>query len=388
MAPSAPIVVAHASVGSGHRIAAEAVARELRSTGGESVAVEVVDALTMGSVRASGNDLTSSFTGPAAMLYDAIWASSGLGRFARVVGTPALSWVFRGFARYLRETRPAAVVCTHALPALVAAHAVRRGQLDTSVVSVATDFGVHSLWPRDGVALFCAADANSAEELERRGHAPEAIAVTGIPVRPQFTVDYDLAAAREHFSLPADKRIILAVAGSTQPGPYAHFKESLAVSLPALASLPGVDLVVVTGQDDAYATELRSRAAGFGTTNVQILGFVEHMAPLMATADLALAKPGGLVCAECVDMGLPLVLVGPAAGQERANATALAGAGAALFAEDPRMLAEYVRKVASKPARLAKMRGAAGELARPFAAADVAGRVLELVGLTPTEEPR
>lgn len=381
MAPSTPIVVAHASVGSGHRIAAEAVARELRGTGGERAAVEVVDALTMGSVRASGNDLTSTFTGPTAALYDSIWSSSALGRIARTLGTPALSWAFRGFVRHLQATEPAAVVCTHALPALLAARAVRRGKLDAVVVSVATDFGVHGLWPREGVALFCAADERSAEELERRGHEASAIAVTGIPVRPQFTADYDLTAAREHFGLPADRRVILAVAGSTQPGPYARFKESLAVSLPALASLPGVELAIVTGQDDSFATELRSRAAGFGVMNVHVLDYVEHMAPLMAASDLALAKPGGLVCAECIDMELPLVLVGPAAGQERANATALADVGAALFAEDPRMLAEYVRKVASKPARLAQMRAAANTLARPFAAADVADRVLGMVGL-------
>jgi len=381
MAPSAPIVVAHAAVGSGHRIAAEAVARELTSLGGDRVSVQVVDALTLGSVQPSGDQLTSAFTGPTAALYDAIWSSSAFGSVARVLGTPLLEWAFRGFNRFLLETQPAAVVCTHALPALLAARAVRRGRLSTKVVSVATDFGVHGLWPRESIALFCAADSLSAEELERRGHDIGAVAVTGIPVRPQFTVEYDRSAAREHFGLSSDKRVILAVAGSTMTGPYERFKESLAVSLPALATLPGVDLAIVTGRDDSYAEELRVRTAGFGITNVRLLGFVEHMAPLMAASDLALAKPGGLVCAECIDMGLPLVLVGPAAGQERANATALASAGAALFAEDPRMLAEYVRKVASKPKRLEKMRTAADALSRPFAATDIAQRVLSLAGV-------
>jgi processive 1,2-diacylglycerol beta-glucosyltransferase len=387
MAPSTPIVVAYASAGSGHRIAAEAVARELRTKGGERVSVELIDALAMGSNTPSGDDLTSTFTGPTASLYDAIWSSSKAGRIARRLGTPVLAWAFRRFTAHLRETRPAAVVCTHALPALLAAWEVRRGRLDTKVLCVATDFGVHGLWPREDVTLFCAADSHSAEELERRGHELSAIAVTGIPVRPQFTAEYDVAAAREHFGLPAEKRVILAVAGSTQPGPYARFKEALAVSLPALASLPGVNLAVVTGQDDSFADEMKSRSAGFGTTNVHILGYVEHMAPLMAASDLALAKPGGLVCAECIAMGLPLVLVGPAVGQERANADALSRAGAALFAEDPRMLAEYVRKAASKPARLAKMRTAATELSRPFAAADVAERVLGLIGLKRTDQP-
>jgi len=381
MAPTARIVVAHAAVGSGHRIAAEAVALEIGKLSGSAVATEVVDALPYGSLRPSGDRLTSAFTGSSAHLYDAIWSSSAMGSVTRFLGMPLLSWVFRRFTDYLVEARPAAVVCTHALPALLAARAVHAGRLDTAVVSVATDFGIHSLWPRDGISLFCAADERSAEELARRGHDSTAIAVTGIPVRLQFTAEYDRALAREHFGLPVDKPVVLAVAGSTMPGPYLHFKQSLAVSLPAIASMPGITLAVVTGRDDAFAEELRTRSAGFGTTNVHILGYVDHMAPLMAASDIALAKPGGLVCAECIDMGLPLVLVGPAAGQERANATALVNAGVALFAEDPRMLAEFTRKAAAHPSRLARMRAGTEALSRPLAAVDIATRVLVLAGI-------
>ena len=296
-------------------MAAEAVAREIGQLGGDSVVVETVDALPYGSLRPSGDSLTSAFTGASARLYDLIWSSSHIGGVARFLGMPLLSWVFRRFNGYLAETRPAVVVCTHALPALLAARAAHRGRLDSRVVSVATDFGIHSLWPRDGISLFCAADERSAEELERRGHASGSVAVTGIPVRLQFTAEYDRAAAREHFGLPVDRPVVLAVAGSTMPGPYRHFKESLAVSLPALASMPRVSVAVVTGRDDEFAEELKTRSAGFGTTNVHVLGYVEHMAPLMAASDVALAKPGGLVCAECIDMGLPLVLVGPPRGR-------------------------------------------------------------------------
>lgn len=380
MAPVAPIVVAHASVGSGHRIAAEAIARELRATSPHPEKVEVIDALTMVRPQPDGDDLTATFTGPTAPLYDVLWHSSSLGVAARRLGTPLLSTAFRQFTAHLREVRPAAIVCTHALPALLAAWSVRKGWIDSAVFSVATDFGVHGLWPREHVTLFCVADDHSAEVLDRRGHDPAAVAVTGIPVRPQFGVEYDREASREHFGLPPERRIILAVAGSSQPGPYARFKEALATALPALASLPGTDVAVVTGRDDAYATELKSRASGFGVTTVHVMGFVEHMAPLMAACDLGLAKPGGLVCAESTAMGLPLVLVGPAVGQEKANAQALHAAGAALYAEDPRMLSEYVRKAATNSRRLAAMRDAAAGYGHPGAASDVARRVLEASG--------
>ncbi len=383
----ARIVVAHASVGSGHRVAAEAVARELSELGGERVSVEVLDMLEYGSYRADGDALTTTFTGPTARLYDAMWRSAGLGRLSRALAGPFLSWNYRRFRAALESTQPAAVVCTHAGPAVVAARALRRGSLRTKLVSVTTDFGVHGFWPRRDAALFCVADEPSRTEVVARGTEPETVVVTGVPVRPQFTLEYDRAAARRHFELPEDKRVVLALAGSTMPGPYARFKESLAVSLPALASLPDTSVVVVCGRDDEFATAMRSRAAGFGTTNVQVLGFVENMAPLMACADLVLAKPGGLVCAECVDVGVPLVLIGPAVGQEKANASALTAAGAALYSEDPRLLAEWARKAISKPKRLAAMRAAAESLARPWAARDVAERTLALTGIPAPETP-
>lgn len=377
MKSPATIVVAYAAIGSGHRIAAEAIAAELSDR--EGLRVELLDVLAYGRPRVSGNLLTSAFTGSVAGVYDALWSSATMGALARTLSRPLLRLMFSGFERRLAELSPSAVVCTHALAALIAASMVRRDRVSPAVVSVSTDFGVHGFWPRRGVAAFCVADPRSAETLRDRGFEDGVAVVTGVPVRSQFTLEFDRDAARRHFGIPPERRVVLALAGSMMPGPYERFKEALAVSLPALATLPDTTVVIVCGNDEDLAEQLRTRAAGFGTTNVIVLGYVEQMAPLMATADLIIAKPGGAVCAESLAAGVPLVLVGPSAGQERANAEHLVEAGAALFSSDPRTLAEYARKVVSRPGRLKSMRESAVAVARPFAAATVAEKVLELV---------
>lgn len=377
MADRGTIAIVYASIGSGHRIAAEALAQEFAS-GAEGFSAELIDVLDYAFPRLSGNLLTASFTGVTAGLYDAAWANPGFVSGLRTVSTPLLSLMSRGFSRRLAELQPAAIVCTHALGAALAAYLRRRGEIRAHVVNVVSDYGVHGFWPRDQVSLFCVASDEGAQELYARGYRRETVAVTGIPVRPQFTLDYDRSAARQHFNLPPERRLILALAGSMQPGPYERFKEGLAVALPALASLPNTALAVVTGGDEMFAEELRSRAKGFGATNVSVFGFVDRMAPLMAAADLGLAKPGGSVCAECLAAALPLVLVGPASGQERANVKALTDGGAALFASDPRTIAEYVRKALSRPLRLKSLQEAAEKIARPFAASDVVRHVIEL----------
>jgi len=379
MTNSVTIAVGYASVGSGHRIAAEAIATEIESRSGSGVHAELVDALAFASRGISGDWLSTTFVGPTSGLYDAVWGSAAAGAFGRALARPLLPPFFPGFAEHLRSMGATSLVSTHAMSALLGVHVKRRMLPELTLVDVATDFGLHGFWPREGVDLTCVADEPCKETLLGRGYAPERVVVTGIPVRRQFSIEYDCDAARKHFGLPPEGRIVLALAGSKMAGPYERLKESLAVSLPALASLPNTAVAVVCGNDEIYAEEMRTRAAGFGTTNVQVLGFIDHMAPLMACADLAIAKPGGVVSAECLAAGVPLVLVGPAAGQERYNARALTQAGAASFASDPRLLAEYVRKVVSKPVRLAKMREAAAAHAKPAAAHDVVDRVMELV---------
>ncbi len=372
MGDTSLIIAAYASIGSGHRIAAEAVVREIGVAAGDTVVCETADAL----------ELCAPF---ALRLADGPLASSPAGRGVLATARPLTAVACARFSDMLLAARPAAIVCTHPLPAMLAARLVAKGKLRTTVVTAATDYVCRGITPVRGVALHCVADETAAASLAARGVDPNRIAATGIPVRPQFTIEYDIAAARSHFELPAESRVVLAVVGSTNPAPYARFKESLAVLLPALASLPDTHVAIVTGQDHAYADELRSRVKGFGTTNVHVFEQVEHMAPLIASADLVLARPSGVMCAECVDTGVPLVLVGPARGPERGNARRLVDAGVALFAEDPRTLAEQTRRAISNPRRLARMREAAVAVARPFAAAEVARLALELAGLAPKD---
>lgn len=374
------IVLVHASVGSGHRIAAESVADELRTLRPDA-RIEMLDVLDFGSISLSGNAATGAFTGPTAPLYDAVWDNVSFGRAAMAFSRPLLGLAYRRFSAWLLENRPAVVVTTHALAANLAVRATRSGALTgTPVVAVATDFGLHGFWPRHGLTRFCVADNHEADQLVARGTPDSEIVVTGIPVRAQFTAPIDRAAARERFDLGRNQRVVLALAGATQPGPYAKFKASLAVSLPAAASLPNTTVAVVTGKDTPFADELRSRVAGFGTHNVRVLGYVEDMAGIMAAADLGVCKPGGLVTAECIAVNLPMTLMGPVVGQERANVRSLVAAGAAVFEEDPRRLAEIVRKTLARPDRLARMREKSLALAHPHAAADIANTVVGLIG--------
>jgi processive 1,2-diacylglycerol beta-glucosyltransferase len=106
------------------------------------------------------------------------------------------------------------------------------------------------------------------------------------------------------------------------------------------------------------------------------VGFTDQIAQLMACADLAVTKPGGLTTSECLAMGLPMIVNAPIPGQEERNADYLLEQGVALKAFDGVMLAYRVRYLLENPEALAQMRERALRLGRAAAASHVLEKVL------------
>jgi len=104
-------------------------------------------------------------------------------------------------------------------------------------------------------------------------------------------------------------------------------------------------------------------------------GYSAQVERLMACADLAITKPGGLTTAECLAMGLPMLLSAVIPGQEERNADYLIEQGAALKAFDQLTLRYRIGHLLAHPDKLADMRARARALGRP----DAARAVLETV---------
>ena len=142
-----------------------------------------------GSLRPSGDSLTSTFTGASARLYDPIWSSSQRRRRRpRSSGCRCSPAVFRRFTGYLAEMRPAVVV-VHARAAGASRRAGRAPRPARFARRLRRDRLRHPQPLAARRHRRCSASPTSAapRSCERRGHASGAVAVTGIPVRLQFT---------------------------------------------------------------------------------------------------------------------------------------------------------------------------------------------------------
>lgn len=378
--PETPtIAVVHASIGSGHAVAAEAVSRSIGTLAPTAI-VRTADILDFGAVRIDGNEATRSFSGAFAPVYDAMWGSRSLGRF--VWGSTG--WVTRAlysdFTDYLADVDPDVVVCTHALAANIAVGSGIRRNKRVPLICVPTDYGVHGFWPHRYVERFCVGHETIEETLVLDGVRARSIAVTGIPARPGFGthVDTPVSLLRRGLSLPEDRLLVLVLAGASMSGPYARVKKLVSRTVEDLCAHSHVHVAVVTGKDEEFARELEDIARLERLENLTVLGFVTDMDRLMAAADLVMCKPGGLTCTEAVYSRVPLLLVGPAIGQERANVEFFGARGIAVHVDSDVDLVREFDSLVTDDARRERMRLATGSVSTVDAADRIARVALEL----------
>ena len=379
------IIVAHASVGSGHRSAAQAVSQALDDLRGvyphlpEDTEIAVLDILDYGYVRFDG-DKTANATVIFNSLYDFVWHNFLTGRLLWAGGWGWSPCMFKPFTKLVEKRKPIAIIATHivAANAAVAARMITRQTFP--VVCVPTDYGAEGLWPHLDCDLFCAADDEMVKELLPRKVPESHIKVTGIPVRKGFSEPYDRDAVLEKFGLPHDKINVIVMAGARVAQPYMPFREIVNKILPYLGEFSQMHFAILAGADTEYATDLKTYFNEQKISNVTVFDYIEDIPGLMEASDMIIAKSGGLATTECLCARLPLILVGKSYGQERANTLTVTRAGAAVKAETSDELLHELRAIHSDPLRLETMLSGGETLRRPYAARDVATATLDLVG--------
>ena len=270
----------------------------------------------------------------------------------------------------LARIAPDAIVCTHFLPAELLSHRIAKGRATPPVWVQVTDFDVHGLWIHPHLAGYCVANHEIAARVVARGISAEQTFVTGIPIMPQFSHHLSRATCAAELGIDARKTTLLMISGGAGVGDM----QSLAKQLVSLEH--DLQVVALTGRSEKLLAALQ-RLAKAHPARLFPLPFTRTIERVMAAADLAITKPGGLTTSECLAMELPMVVISPIPGQEERNADFLLESGAALKAVDAASLEYKVRLLLEHPERLSVMRECMRAKARPHAAASVLKLVAE-----------
>ena len=189
------------------------------------------------------------------------------------------------------------------------------------------------------------------------------------------------AEARAAYGLTDDRVAVLVMGGSLG----ALSLNTLALGLAARwKARDDVRIILKAGRGHLEAT--RKRLAELGAEHVvDAMEFLDRMELAYAAADVAITRAGAGTVAELPAAGLPAVLIPypHAPGDHQTlNAQPLVAAGAAYVVADheasPERIGPLLEELIEDRARLAAMGNSARGLARPEAAAELAGWVLEL----------
>jgi UDP-N-acetylglucosamine--N-acetylmuramyl-(pentapeptide) pyrophosphoryl-undecaprenol N-acetylglucosamine transferase len=199
---------------------------------------------------------------------------------------------------------------------------------------------------------------------------PEKYRVTGRPVPPPVE---DRDAARARFGLGVTDTCVLVFGGSLGA------RSINEASIDAFRDAP-FRVLHACGTRDFEA--LRARLGSPPPANYDLREYISPFGDALAAADLTVARAGGSIF-EVAAHGLPAILVPyphAAADHQTANARWMVDAGAATLIPDadvtPQRLDDEVGSLLADPARLTTMAEASRSLARPNAAADIAGEIL------------
>lgn len=369
------ILVLHASLGTGHTSAANALGDAYRRF--PDVHVSVFDVLdyTNEITRAALQTFYLQTSEKAPSLYKVLYeATEGAKPDDTFSGDKLMSFFsppfFNDLQKLIKRTTPDIIISTHTLAVQVVDHLVKRGEYEGLHYAVITDFVAHRTWMAKNVDAYFVPSELTREILAQRGVPRETMFVTGIPVHLEITEPKDMHDMRaKHFLAGAIP--IVTLFGGGIPAPRVRRMVTHLLKGTHLC-----ELVVVAGRNQELAAALEDLTSG-EFVRLQKFGKIDFVDDLIAASDIVITKAGGLIVSEILARSTPMIIIDPIAGQEEWNADYIAGAGAGIQLRMPEMVPAAIDFLLTQPARIAAMGVQARLIGHPHAAMDIAEHTLD-----------
>ena len=382
--PRKRVLILVTDTGFGHRSAAEAVAGAIRLRYGHALTAAIVNPI-------SETD-APEFVRSAQFDFDRIvrdWPQfyrlsnriTNLG-LSRGLNEVALTFIlYDSLSTVVKQYQPDVIVITHPALQYPLQGYMKISGANIPLVTVITDLvDLHRLWFSREIDRYFVPTALAAEKAEERGVSPDRIRVTGLPVHPALAQPaITPAQARGDLGLRADLFTVLAVSSKRVEGIYPFIHTLNHCGHP-------IQIIAVAGGDNDVWEQLRQTE---WHAPARTFNYVEQMPPLIHAADCVMTKAGGLIVAESMACGRPMLIMQHRSLHEDGNARYVVDNGAGDLTEEPLQLLETLSHWLADGAALFRQRAAAARaLGRPNAAFDVADAIFGLLQTDPSEAPR
>lgn len=366
------ILILSGDLGDGHIQAAGALAEAARQYGPEAQTVLInFSAVTHPKLHPVGRYFYTKWVTRFPLVYGYL--------FQKTRGENLMSQLFRKTKFYtlsrleklIQEVGPTVIVTTFPPAAAGISMLKENGLSGVPTVTVITDHTDHSYWLHPYTDRYIVSSERVRDALIRHGIQESQIAVTGIPIRPQFGLPLDRMKLRDKLALDRNRPVVLLMGGGL--GMIAKESSSLLLSGEIAVD---AQFVLICGRNRKLRESLAKELAG-SKHSITITGYVDNVHEWMAAADLLITKPGGLTTSEAIASGLPMLLYKPLPGQETDNSAFLVEAGVAVEAGDEKELAALLNTLLVSPEQLAGLRRKAASCRREHAAHEALLSILE-----------
>jgi processive 1,2-diacylglycerol beta-glucosyltransferase len=371
------IAVFYASVGTGHRAAAEALREwcEAEYPGAGVLCKDVLDYVPKwirSSVVKSYLSMARNYPWLWSRFYRSTDFSSGRELFAdfwndihKSIGRTYLKYMIHD----IEEFAPDAILATHFFGM---SSLLDKWERSVPTYFVGTDFLSHRLQrdPRYDGWFVGSAESARQHRADKVPTSELTVLDFGIPISRKFLSPPSREEARKKLDVDEGAVMILVSGGGIGAGP-------LGVIADSMLDCADWRVELACGVNDAMRDSLRDKYYPFKHINAH--GFLEDICDYYAASDVVILKPDGLSCAEALATETPILLFDPLPGQEQYNCDYLLERGAALRIFENRRAGEQIAELLDSRDELTRIARKAGEIARPGAAKDILAFVTEKI---------
>lgn len=366
------IAVFYATVGTGHKAAAEAVAEWCRADypGAEVLCRDLLDYTPL-FVRWCVTHAYLFMARRAPWLWDCLYtvtdkpsASGGRSGFWNVLHR-ALSRLFlRRLTREVAAFAPDAIFATHffGMSSLLDSwdHA-------TPIYYINTDYISHAQQRDPRFDGWFVASAESVRQHAADGILKPSLFVKncGIPIARVYANPPSMADARKKLDISESAVTVLVAGGGIGAGAL----DAVADSMIDLVREKDWHVEILCGSNRRLFEALREKYYPF--QNIVVRKFTHNIWDYYTASDVVVLKPGGLSAAEVTACGSAVMLLDPLPGQEQHNCDYLLERGAARRIYEIRRVGEQIEELLAHPDELNGLRENAKALSRPDAARDI-----------------
>lgn len=344
------ILIAYATYGSGHKMAAEYIYDYFSKHG--NYEIKMIDIMDYGNLIARINKKThnhNSFSNKIifSFIYEIFNNKIAMSPYKEIIRILFKS----NLKKEIIDFKPDYLISSHFFSSILMGMINQKEKTNTKIITILTDYSSHAIWLKNHKREDAIIVSNEIvkQELIKYGVDKNKIYPFGIPLANNFKNVFDKNIIKKKYNVNNNKLSFLFLSGAS--GANYNFKYLKAIIKKNL----DINIIFVAGKNSKLENKCKEYIEKKNIKNIKIIGFTHDISNLLNIADVVITKPGGLSLTEAIEMKTPMILIPGVGGQENHNAKFIKKNKFGILVHNPRQLGICTKKLVKQKKIINKM---------------------------------